>query len=138
MWQTWKSPGIIACSTLVEGLRTSGNIEDELRLDVKMLKEGVLLDSVTFNYLLQDDTRVGRPVEAYKLRLLASSKGEPFNMFSSSMKKGIAQQVTLEQISEGLGELSAYFSVRLNTHQGITDGLFKPVPGTNQDDGMIR
>ena len=75
MWQTWKSPGIIACSTLVEGLRTSGNIEDELRLDVKMLKEGVLLDSVTFNYLLQDDTRVGRPVEAYKLRLLASSKG---------------------------------------------------------------
>ncbi|XP_021760110.1 acyltransferase-like protein At3g26840, chloroplastic [Chenopodium quinoa] len=44
----------------------------------------------------------------YTLSLMT---GGPFNLISSSVGKGIEQQATLEQLSQGLGELSSYFSV---------------------------
>ncbi|XP_039173515.1 pentatricopeptide repeat-containing protein At2g36240-like [Eucalyptus grandis] len=68
-------PSLIACTTLVEGLRKQKKREDALALMENMLKEGIVPDIVTFNCLLEDLSDIGKTVEANKLRLLAQSKG---------------------------------------------------------------
>lgn len=72
---------MISFTTLIEGLRKSRKIEEAFRLTERMLKESIIPDILTFNYLVQDLCNVGRTVDADKLRLLASSKGlEPDDM----------------------------------------------------------
>ncbi|KAF2285187.1 hypothetical protein GH714_038980 [Hevea brasiliensis] len=75
LWRNGNVPSVISCITLIEGLRKLRKIEEAFRLMERMLKESIISDIVTFNYLLQDLCNVGRTVDADKLRLLASSKG---------------------------------------------------------------
>uniref|UniRef100_A0A803MHJ3 Serine aminopeptidase S33 domain-containing protein n=1 Tax=Chenopodium quinoa TaxID=63459 RepID=A0A803MHJ3_CHEQI len=49
------------------------------------------------------------------LVLILANPGEPFNLISSSVEKGLERQATLEQLSQGLGDLLSYLSVRPNT-----------------------
>ncbi|XP_021727534.1 acyltransferase-like protein At3g26840, chloroplastic [Chenopodium quinoa] len=42
--------------------------------------------------------------------MLGLMTGEPFNLISSSVEKGLERQATLEQLSQGLGDLLSYLS----------------------------
>ncbi|XP_039173518.1 pentatricopeptide repeat-containing protein At2g36240-like [Eucalyptus grandis] len=70
-FQTGNIPSLIACTTLVEGLRKQKKREDALALMENMLKEGIVPDIVTFNCLLEDLSDIGKTLEANKLRLKA-------------------------------------------------------------------
>ncbi|GAU16084.1 hypothetical protein TSUD_339550 [Trifolium subterraneum] len=82
LWSKDCVPSLISCIVMIDGLRGLGKIEEAMRLVEKMLKEeGMVLDVVTFNSVLQDVCDSGRTDEANRLRLLASSKGlEPDGM----------------------------------------------------------
>lgn len=75
LWENGYAPGLISCTTLVEGLRRSGRIEKSVDVMRKMLNEGTLPDTVTFSCVLEDMCSVGGVLEANKLRLMASKKG---------------------------------------------------------------
>ncbi|KAG2326642.1 hypothetical protein Bca52824_009370 [Brassica carinata] len=70
------TPCLIACTTLVEGLRKSGRAERASEfLEKVMMNVGLVPDSVTFNLLLRDLCDSGRSMDANRLRVLATSKG---------------------------------------------------------------
>ncbi|CAH8363301.1 unnamed protein product [Eruca vesicaria subsp. sativa] len=77
--EVWKNGGdlcLIACTTLVEGLRKSGRAEKASEFMEKMMVNvGVVPDSVTFNLVLRDLCDSGRSVDANRLRVLATRKG---------------------------------------------------------------
>ncbi|EOY08249.1 Pentatricopeptide (PPR) repeat-containing protein, putative [Theobroma cacao] len=75
LWIKGNVPSLIACTTLIEGLRRLGRREDAFRLMDKMLKDGIVPDIMTFNCLMQDLCDLGRTMDANKFRLVASSKG---------------------------------------------------------------
>ncbi|KAH0971653.1 hypothetical protein GBA52_023809 [Prunus armeniaca] len=75
LWRKGNVPSLIACTTLIEGLRRSARIDEAFGLMKRMLEEGIVPDIVTFNCLLQDLCNLRRTVEADSLKLLSSSKG---------------------------------------------------------------
>ncbi|XP_045795941.1 pentatricopeptide repeat-containing protein At2g36240 isoform X3 [Trifolium pratense] len=82
LWSKGCVPSLISCIVMIDGLRGVGKIEEVMRFVEKMVKEeGMVLDVVTFNSVLQDVCDARRTDEANRLRLLASSKGlEPDGM----------------------------------------------------------
>ncbi|XP_058739049.1 pentatricopeptide repeat-containing protein At2g36240-like [Vicia villosa] len=82
LWSKGCVPSLISCIVMIDGLRGLGKTEEAKRLVEKMLKEeGMVLDIVTFNSVLQDLCDARRTEEANRLRLLALSKGlEPDGM----------------------------------------------------------
>ncbi|KAM3379473.1 hypothetical protein P3S68_011887 [Capsicum galapagoense] len=54
LWRNGNSPSLIACTTLIEGLKRTRKIDEAYEIMEKMLQECMLPDSVTFNCLLSD------------------------------------------------------------------------------------
>jgi pentatricopeptide repeat protein len=61
LWSKGCVPSLISCIVMIDGLRGLRKIEEAMRLVEKMLKdEGMILNVVTFNYVLQDVLRCGK------------------------------------------------------------------------------
>jgi pentatricopeptide repeat protein len=119
LWSKGCVPSLISCIVMIDGLRGLGKIEEAMRLVEKMLKEeGMVLDVVTFNSVLQDVCDAGRTDEANRLRLLASSKGlEPDGMTYKILVNGYRREgnqtegdlVVNEMLDRGfIPDLAAY------------------------------
>lgn len=118
---------MISCTTLIEGLRKLRKIEEAFRLMERMLKESIIPDILTFNYLVQDLCNVGRTVDADKLRLLASSKGlEPDDMTLYTLVYGYTREGKREEGEVLVDEmLDREFIPDLATYNRLMDGLSK-------------
>lgn len=98
----------------------------------KMLKEGILPDSVTFNCLLEDLCDVGRTVDADRLRLLASTKGlDPDGMtyhilvsgYTRENRRKEGENLVNEMLDEGfipdLATYNSYMDVLSNARKSV-------------------
>ncbi|KAL7247814.1 hypothetical protein ACSBR2_002679 [Camellia fascicularis] len=99
LWRKGNAPSFIACTTLIEGFRRVGKTEEAATLMEKMLKDGIVPDSATYNCLLRDVCNARKTVEANKLRLLASSKGlDPDGMTYNILVLGYTREVLIVYI----------------------------------------
>ncbi|KAJ1381175.1 Tetratricopeptide-like helical domain superfamily [Sesbania bispinosa] len=138
LWDKGSVPSLIACTVMIDGLRRLRKTEETRRLVEKMLKEGMVLDVVTFNCVLQDICNERRTEEANKLRLLASSKGlEPDGMtykilVTGYMGEGSRKEGELVSSREVLLELRADPNVRRNGDAG------DPIPPPHNHGPLIN
>ncbi|KAJ0959825.1 hypothetical protein J5N97_000466 [Dioscorea zingiberensis] len=70
LWRTGNVPSLIACTTLIEGLRRSARIDEALEVMERMLEEGLLssskgleLDGMAYTILVSGYSREGKKKE---------------------------------------------------------------------------
>jgi pentatricopeptide repeat protein len=127
LWSKGCVPSLISCIVMIDGLRGLGKIEEAMRLVEKMLKEeGLVLDVVTFNSVLQDLCDAGRTEDANRLRLLASSKGsEPDAMTYKILVAGYRGEGNQAEGELVVNEmLDKGFIPDLASYNKLMDGLY--------------
>ncbi|CAI0540013.1 unnamed protein product [Linum tenue] len=126
LWKNGNVPSLICSTTLVEGLRKSGRIEEAFRLMEKLLNGNVIVpDIITFNCLIQDVCKVGRTSDADMLRLLGCSKGlEPDSTTYNNLVSGYTAEGKSKE-GEVLVEemLDKDFIPDLATYNTLMNGL---------------
>ncbi|KAJ0258971.1 Pentatricopeptide repeat-containing protein [Hirschfeldia incana] len=141
--EVWKNnnggaPCLIACTTLVEGLRKSGRAEKASEFMEKMMMNvGVVPDSVTFNLLLRDLCDSGCSMDANRLRVLATSKGfEPDETTYHVLVSGFSKEGRKKEGEVLVNEMMDKDMVAdIFTYNRLMDGLStggrfskKPIP----------
>ncbi|KAI3952671.1 hypothetical protein MKX01_013633 [Papaver californicum] len=115
----------VICTTLIDSLLKSGMVEDAFVLMERMLKLGIVPDSVTYNYVLREMCGLGRTMDANRLRLLASSKSlDPDGMTYNILVSGFSREGRKKE-GEGIVErmLDEGFIPDLATYNRLVDGL---------------
>ncbi|GMJ04924.1 hypothetical protein like AT2G36240 [Hibiscus trionum] len=134
LWMKGNVPSLIACITLIEGLRRSQRRDDAFELMEKMLKDGIVPDIVTFNCLMRDLCDLGRTTDADKFRLLASTKGlEPDEMTYNILVYGYIRDGRRKEGENLVDEmLDKGFIPDIATYNRLMDGLSNSTSSTSK------
>ncbi|XP_042418155.1 pentatricopeptide repeat-containing protein At2g36240-like [Zingiber officinale] len=115
----------VTCSTLIEGLRSSGKINDACGLLERMLQKEMLPDTITFNTLLETLCDIGRTSDANRLRVIASKKGfKPDTVTFGILAHGFSREGRKTEGESIINEmLDAGFIPNIATYNTLMDRL---------------